>query len=150
VDVDVKYWEFFAKIAPMGIGMGMLMSPSLNVAISSVPIEKAGMANGTLRSLNTLAQAMGVAVGGVLLTTRMKNWISGYQNQIPDPGTMKILITYANYGNPAPLVEMVDGFVDSMHFVFNTMIIFPILASLIILLFLRGSEHIRAAKAGRG
>ncbi|WP_456329042.1 MFS transporter [Archaeoglobus sp.] len=150
VDVDIKYWEFFARIAPMGIGMGMLMSPSLNVAISSVPIEKAGMANGTLRSMNTLAQAMGVAVGGVLLTTRMKDWIPGYGNQIPDPGTMKILIAYAKYGNPAPLVEMVEGFVDSMHFVFNTMIIFPILTSLIILLFLRGSEHVRAAKAARG
>ncbi|MDI3497426.1 DHA2 family efflux MFS transporter permease subunit [Archaeoglobus sp.] len=148
IDVDIKYWDFFAKIAPMGIGMGMLMSPSFNVILSSVPLEKVGMANGTVRSVNTLGQAMGIAVGGVLLTTRMSDWIPGYANQIPDPGTMKILIEYAKY-NPAPLVEMVEGFVDSMHFVFSTMIVFPILTSLIIALFLHGDEHVRRARAAR-
>jgi EmrB/QacA subfamily drug resistance transporter len=149
IDVNISYWEFFLRIAPMGIGMGMLMSPSFNVILSSVPIEKAGMANGTLRSVNTLAQAMGIAVGGVLLTTRMKDWIPGYGNQIPDPGTMRVLLTQAQYGNPLPLMEMVEGFVDSMHFVFSVMIIFPLLTSLVIVLFLRGREHIEKVRAAR-
>lgn len=140
--VEVSYWEFFALLIPLGIGMGLLISPSLNVMMASIPIQKAGVANGTLRSLNTLAQAMGVAVGGVLLTNRMKDWIPGYGNQIPDPGTMKMLSTLAYLGNPAPLLEMVEGFMDSFRFVFSTMLWLPVLASLIIFLFLSSEEHL--------
>ncbi|WP_202318391.1 DHA2 family efflux MFS transporter permease subunit [Archaeoglobus neptunius] len=140
--LDIGYWEFFALIAPMGLGMGLLMSPSFNVMISSVPIEKVGMANGTIRSMNTLAQAMGVAVGGVLLTARMKEWIPGYANQVPDPGTMRILLNYARYGYPAPLIAMVEGFIDSMQHVFTIMVLFPLITAVIIAVFLKGGEHL--------
>lgn len=147
IDIDVKYWEFFAKIAPMGIGMGLLMSPSFNVILSSVPLEKAGMANGTIRSINTLAQAMGVAVGGALLTNRMKEWVLGYQNQVPDPGTMRLLLSYAEVGNSAPLVSIVEGFIDAIHYIFSVMLIFPLLTAIITLLFLRGKEHLGSIRA---
>ncbi len=142
VDRDVTFWEFFLKLMPMGIGMGVMMSPSFNVIMSSVPPEKVGMANGTVRSINTLAQAMGVAIGGVLLTNRMKDWIPGYGNQIPDPGTMMLLRTFARV-NPAPLVGMVEGFIDSMHYVFSIVMWLPLLSSLVVLLFLKGEEHLK-------
>ncbi|MEM0203673.1 MAG: DHA2 family efflux MFS transporter permease subunit [Archaeoglobaceae archaeon] len=145
--LEVTYWEFFVLLMPIGIGMGMMMSPTLNVIMASTPIEKAGVANGTLRSMNTLAQAMGVAVGGVLLTNRMKDLIPGYGNQIPDPGTMKVLASIAIIGNPAPLVEMVEGFMDSLSFVFSTMLWFPIITSLITFVFLSGEEHLNSLRA---
>ncbi len=44
----------------------MLASPTFNVVMASVPQEKVGMANGTVRSFNTLAQAMGATVGVVM------------------------------------------------------------------------------------
>jgi len=142
--VEVSYWEFFALLIPLGIGNGLLISPSFNVMMASIPIQKAGVANGTLRSVNTLAQAMGVAVGGVLLTNRMKDWIPGYGNQIPDPGTMSILSLLAVYGNSYPLVSMVEGFMDSFRFVFSITLWLPVLASLIILFFVSGEEHMRS------
>lgn len=146
VKVDVTYWEFFALLVPLGIGNGMLMSPSLNVIMASVPIEKAGVANGMLRSVNTLAQAMGVAVGGVLLTNRMKDWIPGYGNQIPEPGMMNVLSFLAISGNPAPLIGMVEGFMDSFKFVFSIMLWFPVLASLVIFVFLSSEEHLNSMR----
>ena len=142
VDVNTKYWDFFFKLIPMGIGMGLLNSPAFNVAMSSVPPTKAGMANGTLRSINTLAQAMGVAVGGVLITHNMKDYLPGYETLVPDPGTMSILISLAKF-NPLPLIGMVEGFVDSMHFVFSTMMWLPLVSSFIIAIFLRGEEHLK-------
>jgi len=145
---SVSYWEFFFQLLPMGIGMGLLMSPAFNVIMASVPPAKAGMANGTIRSVNTLSQAMGVAVGGVLLTNRMKEWIPGYGNQIPDPGTMAMLKSFASF-NPLPLVEMVDGFIDSMHFVFSLVVWLPILSMLIILLFLSGEEHLKRMRIAK-
>jgi len=142
VDVSTKYWEFFFRLIPMGIGMGLLNSPAFNVIMSSVPPTKSGMANGTLRSINTLAQAMGVAVGGVLITHNMKKYLPGYETLVPDPGTMSILISLATF-NPLPLIGMVEGFVDSMHFVFSTMMWLPLISSLIIAIFLRGEEHLK-------
>ncbi|WP_456370229.1 DHA2 family efflux MFS transporter permease subunit [Geoglobus sp.] len=147
IEESVSYWEFFVKLMPMGIGMGMLMSPSFNVIMASVPPEKAGMANGTVRSVNTLSQAMGVAVGGVLLTNRMKDWLGSYGNQIPDPGTMALLRVLAVKGNPLPLIAMVEGFMDSMHFLFSVMMWLPVLSMLVILLFLSGEEHLRRVRA---
>ncbi len=146
VHETVSYWEFFLRLMPMGIGMGMLMSPSFNVIMASVPPEKAGMANGTIRSVNTLSQAMGVAVGGVLLTNRMKDWLGNYGNQIPDPGTMTILKISAITGNPAPLIGMVEGFMDSMHYLFSIMMWLPVLSMLVVLLFLSGEEHLERMK----
>ena len=142
VDVSTKYWEFFFRLIPMGIGMGLLTSPAFNVAMSSVPQAKAGMANGTLRSMNTLAQAKGVAVGGVLVTHNMKNYLPGYETLVPDPGTMSMLVSLAKF-NPLPLIGMVEGFVDTMHFVFSTMMWLPLISSLIIAIFLRGEEHLK-------
>ncbi len=139
----ITYWEFFAKLMPMGIGMGILMSPSFNVIMASIPPEKVGMANGTIRSVNTLSQAMGVAVGGVLLTNRMKDWLGNYGNQIPDPGTMNLLKIFSIMGNPAPLIGMVEGFMDSMHYLFSVMMWLPVLSMLVVLLFLSGEEHLR-------
>jgi EmrB/QacA subfamily drug resistance transporter len=145
--VEVSYWEFFAMLVPLGIGNGMLISPSFNVMMASIPLKKAGVANGTLRSVNTLAQAMGIAVGGVLLTSKMKEWIPGYGNQIPDPGTMNLLSLLAISGNPAPLIEMVEGFMDSFKFVFSIMLWLPVLASLVIFVFLSSEEHLNSMRA---
>ena len=142
---SVKFWEFFLELTPIGIGMGLLMSPAFNVIMTAAPPAKAGMANGTVRSVNTLAQAMGVAVGGVLLTNKMKDWLGAYGNQIPDPGTMAMLRLIAKLGIPQPLIGMTEGFIDSLHYVFSIVMIFPILSMLVILLFLSGEEHLRKA-----
>uniref|UniRef100_A0A7J3TIS9 DHA2 family efflux MFS transporter permease subunit n=1 Tax=Geoglobus ahangari TaxID=113653 RepID=A0A7J3TIS9_9EURY len=142
IDINVRYWELFVMLIPIGIGMGMLMSPAFNVIMSSVPPQKAGMANGTIRSINTIGQVMGVAVGGVLLTSRMNEWIPGYGNIVPDPGTMSFLRLIAKF-NPVPLIGMTEGFMDSMHYTFSVFMWFPLLSSLIILLFLKGEEHLR-------
>lgn len=125
------------------------MSPSFNVIMASVPSAKAGMANGTVRSINTLAQAMGVAVGGVLLTNRMGDWLPSYGNQIPDPGTMAILRVAAKY-NTLPLIGMTEEFIDSMHYVFSIVTWFPILSLLIILLFLSSEEHLKRMRRSVG
>ncbi len=132
VGIDVNYWTFFFELIPMGIGMGLLMSPSYNVMMGSVPREKVGMANGTVRSINTLSQAMGVAVGGVLIANRMDE-LTGYGNFLPDPGTMNLLKVMTK-SNPLPLISLVSGFVDSMHYVFSIVVWLPIVSSIMILL----------------
>ncbi len=148
VKLNVSYWEFFAMLSPMGIGMGLLTSPAFNVAMSLVPPEKTGMANGTIRSINTLAQAMGVAVGGVLITQNMKRYLPGYENIVPDPGTVAMMKLFAVKVSPLPLVGLFEGFIDSMHFVFSIMMWLPVVSSILIAVFLRGEEHLKALRRG--
>jgi|GEM_PF-5236628 len=92
--------------------------------------------------MNTLAQAMGVAIGGVLITHNMKRYMPGYETLAPDPGTMLVLVSIARF-NPLPLIGMVEGFIDSIHFVFSVMMWLPIVSSIIIATFLSGEEHLR-------
>jgi EmrB/QacA subfamily drug resistance transporter len=148
IGADITFWELSLKIIPLGVGIGMLMAPTFNVVMASVPPHKAGMANGAVRTINTLAQAMGIAIGGVLLTGKMSEYIPGYGNQLPDPGTMSLLKLLAEHGNPLPLMEMTEAFIKSMHYVFLTVIWLPLLSLLVILVFLSGEEHLEKMKVG--
>ncbi len=143
IDVDIGYWELFPKLMTLGVGIGLLMAPAFNVIMASVPPQKAGMANGTLRTFNTLAQALGIAVGGVLITEKMKSLIHGYGNRLPDPGMMGMLKMLALFGKPAPLVVMSDSFMESLHYLFTSVLWLPILSLVIVVLFLSGEEHLR-------
>ncbi len=145
---NVTYWEMFPGLSMLGIGMGMIMSPAMNVIMSSVPPQKAGVANGVMRTMNSLAQAMGVAFGGVLVTGSMNDLIPGYGNQLPDPGRMMMLKILAVYGNPS-FFYVVDAFMESLHRVFITATLLPILGLLVILFFLSGEEHLKKMNAGK-
>lgn len=143
IEYNTGYWELFPKLIVLGAGIGLLMPPAFNVIMASVPTYKAGMANGVVRTINTLAQALGVAIGGVLLTEKMKDLIPGYGNQLPDPGTMGILKFLAIIGNPVPLVLMSESFIESLHYVFQSVLWLPAVSLVIILLFLSGEEHLK-------
>jgi len=148
IDESITYWEMAPGLALLGMGMGLVMSPAMNVIMSSVPPQKAGVANGVMRTMNSLAQAMGVAIGGVLVTQNMNDLIPGYGNQLPDPGKMMLLKILAINGNPS-IYYFVNAFVETLHRVFNTAIVLPILGLIVIVFFLSGEEHLRKMKEGR-
>ncbi|MBO8183828.1 MAG: hypothetical protein H0Z28_13740 [Archaeoglobus sp.] len=54
---------------------------------------------------------------------------------------MAMLKVFASL-NPLPLIEMTEGFIDSMHFVFSLVMWLPVVSMLVILLFLSGEEHL--------
>lgn len=90
---------------------------------------------------------MGVAFGGVLVTVSMNDLIPGYGNQLPDPGRMTMLKILAVYGNPS-IFSVVDAFIESLHRVFITATILPILGLFVILFFLSGEEHLKRMRVG--
>ncbi len=147
--IDVSFWELAPILAMLGTGMGLVMAPAMNVMITAIPPQKAGMASGTIRTFNTLAQAMGVAFGGILFTSRMNDLIPNYGNQLPSPMQIKVLGILAMKGFGAPLVLIVEAFMRSFRHVFISAIPLTLTGFLIILLFLRGEEHLRIVrKAG--
>ncbi len=144
--INVRFWDLAPILAMLGTGMGLVMAPAMNVMITAVPPQKAGMASGTIRTFNTLAQAMGVAFGGVLFTGKMNELIPNYGNQLPNPLQIKMLGILAMKGFGAPLVLIVEAFMRSFRHVFVSAIPLIAVGFIVILLFLRGEEHLKIVK----
>ncbi len=146
VEVDVTYWELAPIFVVLGSGMGLLMPAAMNVMMSSVPAEKAGMASGTIQTSNSLARAMGVTVGGVLFTGKLNEIIPNFGNRMPNPMELQFL---AMFGKPSAYVAVVEAFMESFHHVFLGVEPFIIFSFCVILLFLRGEEHLRRVRRAK-
>jgi DHA2 family methylenomycin A resistance protein-like MFS transporter len=52
-----------------GVGMAMTMSPMTAAAMSSVPVDKAGVGSGVLNSFRQLGGSLGIALMGAILAS---------------------------------------------------------------------------------
>ncbi|MGD9792178.1 MAG: MFS transporter [Acidimicrobiia bacterium] len=68
VHVDAV-WPIFFVLVPMGVGMGLAMSPLTSMIMASVPPSRAGMGSATNDATREVGGAMGVAVLGSLTST---------------------------------------------------------------------------------
>jgi hypothetical protein len=59
-------WALAPSLVVMGLGMGLVASPMIELLLSGVPHEDAGSASGVLNTVNQLGAAAGVALLGVL------------------------------------------------------------------------------------
>ncbi|AUG78919.1 MFS transporter [Kitasatospora sp. MMS16-BH015] len=59
-------WALAPALLVMGLGMGLVASPMIELVLSEVPHEDAGSASGVLNTVNQLGAAAGVAGLGVL------------------------------------------------------------------------------------
>ncbi|MFI6547983.1 MFS transporter [Streptomyces prunicolor] len=57
----------------VGIGTGLVAPGIAGAALAAVPAERAGMAGGTVNTVRQLGYALGVAVSGTVLTSRMRD-----------------------------------------------------------------------------
>jgi EmrB/QacA subfamily drug resistance transporter len=142
IEADVTFWELLPVLLFIGSGMGLIMPPAMNVMMTSAPAHKAGMASGTIQTSNSLARAMGVSLGGILFTRKMNELIPNFGNVIPNPMQIKILEVIAIKGYAAPLVMITEAFMRSFRSVFLNAIPFILTSLFIVLVFLRGREHL--------
>ena len=59
-----------------GLGLGLTMPPSLNVAMGALTASRSGVGNAVLQALRQVGGAVGVAVLGTVLNT-------GYRHHLP-------------------------------------------------------------------
>ncbi len=144
IGVNDDFWSLAIPFATLGSGIGMMMPAAMNVMMSSVPKEKAGMASGTIQTSNSLARSIGISFGGAIFTGKMNELIVNAGNRIPSPQEIKLLGLLAWKGNFFPLVGIVDAFLKSLHAVFTTAIPIIVVSLIIAALFVRGAEHIKS------
>src|SRR5713101_135528 len=62
-----SFWNLFPALLVGGAGMAMAMTPTTAAAMSSVPIDKAGVGSGELNSMRQVGGSLGVAIMGAIL-----------------------------------------------------------------------------------
>jgi EmrB/QacA subfamily drug resistance transporter len=61
------FWELLPGLILGGVGMGLTMTPMTAAAMSSVPIDKAGVGSAVLNSMRQVGGSLGIAVMGAIV-----------------------------------------------------------------------------------
>ncbi|HVT64031.1 MAG TPA: DHA2 family efflux MFS transporter permease subunit [Mycobacteriales bacterium] len=80
---STPFWQIVIFMALMGIGMGMTMQVLLLVAQNSVDYNELGVATSLGAFGRSIGGAVGVAVGGTILSNRLTHNISSQLAQLP-------------------------------------------------------------------
>jgi MFS family permease len=64
-------WAFAPGLLLFGFGLGMMLTPSVNVVQSSFPDELQGEISGLSRSVSNLGSSLGTAIGGTILVANL-------------------------------------------------------------------------------
>ena len=67
-------WAFAPGLLLIGLGLGVMLTPSVNLVQSAFPEEKQGEISGLSRSVSNLGSTFGTAIAGTILVS---NLVSG-------------------------------------------------------------------------
>jgi len=60
-------WAFAPGLLLIGLGLGLMLTPSVNIVQSSFPEERQGEISGLSRSISNLGSSLGTAIAGTIL-----------------------------------------------------------------------------------
>jgi EmrB/QacA subfamily drug resistance transporter len=69
VTVHSDFWTLLPSLVLGGFGMALTMSPMTAAAMSSVPLDKAGVGSGVLNSFRQLGGSLGIALMGAIVAS---------------------------------------------------------------------------------
>ena len=82
---DSSYWLVLAAVAPMAAGMALLMPPTTNAIVSSLPQDKAGVASAVNDTTREVGGAIGIALLGTLVTLSYQSGMTDAVDNLPTP-----------------------------------------------------------------
>lgn len=71
-------WAFAPGLLTIGLGLGVMLTPSVNVVQSEFPEEQQGEISGLSRSISNLGSSFGTAIVGTLLAVNISGLGDGY------------------------------------------------------------------------
>ena len=71
-------WAFVPGLLVFGLGVGVMLTPSVNVVQSSFPEQKQGEISGLSRSVSNLGSSFGTAIAGTLLVSDLASGNRAY------------------------------------------------------------------------
>lgn len=68
-----SYWTLLPAMVLGGVGMAITMTPMTAAALSSVPVDKAGVGSGILNTFRQVGGSLGIAVMGAILAAESRS-----------------------------------------------------------------------------
>ncbi|MGW3118117.1 MFS transporter [Streptomyces sp. NPDC001107] len=66
-----KAWAFAPGLLLIGLGLGLMLTPSVNIVQSSFPEQQQGEISGLSRSISNLGSSLGTAIAGTILVAEL-------------------------------------------------------------------------------
>ena len=82
LDAGSAYWSLLPGMILGGVGMAVTMTPMTAAALSSVPVDKAGVGSGMLNTFRQVGGALGIAVMGAILASESSSALAAGQSQV--------------------------------------------------------------------
>ncbi len=70
LEANSSFWMMLPALVVGGVGMALVMTPMTAAAMSSVPVDKAGVGSGMLNTFRQVGGSLGIAVMGAILSNR--------------------------------------------------------------------------------
>ena len=74
-------WAFAPGLLAIGLGLGLMLTPSVNSVQSAFPEEQQGEISGLSRSISNLGSSFGTAIVGTVLALNLDGPADGYARQ---------------------------------------------------------------------
>jgi MFS family permease len=71
-------WAFAPGLLLIGLGLGIMLTPSVNLVQSAFPEEKQGEISGLSRSVSNLGSSFGTAIAGTIIVSNLFSGNGGY------------------------------------------------------------------------
>ncbi|MER5914410.1 MFS transporter [Streptomyces sp. NPDC001982] len=95
----ISGWDLAPALAVLGLGLGFVISPVVDIVLGGVPVEHAGSGSGVLSTADQLGAAAGVAVIGVLFFNLLSGQaLAGADTAVPE---LRKELTAAGVAAPA-------------------------------------------------
>jgi MFS family permease len=78
VNGSPNVWAFTPGLLLIGVGVGVMLTPSVNLVQSSFPESRQGEISGLSRSVSNLGSCLGTAIGGTILVSGLTNRAYGF------------------------------------------------------------------------
>ncbi len=72
LDARSSFWNIVPALVVGGLGMAITMAPTTTAAMSSVPVDKAGVGSAVINSMRQVGGSLGIAIMGTLVATQVK------------------------------------------------------------------------------
>jgi hypothetical protein len=69
LDAKSTWWDIVPGLVVAGLGMAITMAPTTAAAMSSVPVDKAGVGSAVINSMRQVGGSLGIAIMGALVAT---------------------------------------------------------------------------------
>jgi EmrB/QacA subfamily drug resistance transporter len=81
LDAQSSFWNILPGLVVGGLGMGITMAPTTTAAMSSVPVDKAGVGSAVINSARQVGGSLGIAIMGTVIAAEVT--VSAFDPRYP-------------------------------------------------------------------